>query len=88
MSLMKVIFPAFTGWWAEAQSEMIKFPHGSHDDFVDTLSLFGLGLYLQRRRTPDPKPDKTPKFGTLGWVIENAAKERKRERESVKIGGW
>jgi predicted phage terminase large subunit-like protein len=88
MSLMKVLFPAFTHWWAEAQSEMIKFPHGSHDDFVDTLSLFGLGLYLQRRRTPDPKPEKEAKFGTFAWVIEDAARERKREREHEKSRGW
>jgi predicted phage terminase large subunit-like protein len=88
MSMMKVLFPVFAHWWAEAQSEMIKFPHGSHDDFVDTLSLFGLGLYLQRRHTPPPKPEKEAKYGTFAWVIEDAARERKRERENTKIGGW
>ena len=44
MSMMKVKFPGFSRWWPEAHDQMLKFPQGSHDDFVDTLSLFGVGL--------------------------------------------
>jgi predicted phage terminase large subunit-like protein len=86
MSMMKVSFPGFAHWWPEAHDQMLKFPQGSHDDFVDTLSLFGLGLWLQRGRRKPAKETKEPKFGTLGWVIEDAKRERKRE--NVLTGGW
>ena len=88
MSMMKVVFPGFTRWWPEAHDQMLKFPQGSHDDFVDTLSLFGIGLYRQRGQKRPAKPTKEPKFGTYGWVIEDAARERKRERADVETGGW
>jgi predicted phage terminase large subunit-like protein len=87
MSMMKILFPAFTRWWAEAHDQMIKFPQGVHDDFVDTLSLFGIGLYKQRAQRLPPKPSNDVKFGTYGWVIEESARERKRERE-LTTGGW
>lgn len=88
MSMMKIIFPGFTRWWAEAHDQMLKFPQGAHDDFVDTLSLFGQGLYKVRGHRVPPKESKEPKQGTYGWVIESAEKERKRERENVTMGGW
>jgi hypothetical protein len=86
MSMMKILFPVFTRWWAEAHDQMLKFPQGAHDDFVDTLSLFGIGLFRQRAHRLPPKPSNEPKFGTLGWVIEDAARERKRA--NAKVGGW
>ena len=88
MSMMKILFPGFTRWWAEAHDQMLKFPQGAHDDFVDTLSLFGQGLYKVRGHRSPPKESKEPKQGTYGWVIESAEKERKRERENVTMGGW
>ena len=51
--MMKILFPGFTRWWAEAHDQMLKFPQGAHDDFVDTLSLFGIGP-LQRARPAAP----------------------------------
>ncbi len=86
MSLMKVHFPGFTRWWAEAHDQLLKFPQGVHDDLVDTLSLFGLGLYLARGRKGPPKEPKEPKMGTFGWVIESAKKER--EKANARTGGW
>jgi predicted phage terminase large subunit-like protein len=88
MSMAKVIFPGFARWWAEAHDQLLKFPQGSHDDFVDTLSLFGMGLYRQRGRKLAPKVDTGPKFGTFAWVIEDAKRERKREKANLETGGW
>ena len=88
MSMMKVLFPSFAHWWAEAYDQLLKFPQGAHDDFVDTLALFGIGLYKQRAHRIAPREDKTPKTNTYGWVIESAEKERRRERENIKTGGW
>ena len=86
MSMNKIVFPGFAGWWAAAHDELLKFPQGAHDDFVDTLSLFGYGLFKLRSHRAPPKEDKQPKMLTYGWVIESAERERKRERENA--GGW
>jgi predicted phage terminase large subunit-like protein len=88
MALMKIVFPGFAHWWAEAQDQLLKFPQGAHDDFVDTLSLFGLGLLRQPVMREPPKAEKTPKLLTYGWVIESAKKERDKERENRVTGGW
>jgi predicted phage terminase large subunit-like protein len=87
-AMQKILFPGFTRWWAAAYDQMLKFPQGAHDDFVDTLSLFGIGLFRQRGARLPPKKKDEPKLYTYGWVIESAAKERKNDRESRKIGGW
>lgn len=88
MAMMKVLFPVFARWWAEAHDQLLKFPHGAHDDFVDTLALFGSGLYrLRGRRKLAPKKE-LPKHLTYGWVIESAAKERKLDREHKRMGGF
>lgn len=88
MSMMRVLFPGFTRWWPEARDQMLKFPQGSHDDFVDALALFGAGLNkLRGLRALKPKKNE-PKVLTYGWVIESAKKERDRDREDRKIGGW
>lgn len=54
--------------WDKAVEEMLAFPNGIHDDFVDMLSLFGLGLQSQFGAKPPAAKKEPPKFGTLGWV--------------------
>ena len=88
MTMGKVVFPSFARWWPEAHDQMLKFPQGAHDDFVDALSLFGYGLYKQRGQRAAPREDKKPKLYTFGWVIESAKKEREREKASLTTGGW
>ena len=41
ISMLKVRFPKHAEWWPEMQSEIIRFPHGKHDDQVDCLALVG-----------------------------------------------
>jgi len=88
MSMMKVVFPVFPAWWAEAHDQMLKFPQGSHDDFVDTIALFGIGLHKQRGQRALKKKVEAPRHMTMGWVIDSAARERKTEREHRTVGGW
>jgi predicted phage terminase large subunit-like protein len=54
--------------WDRAVEEMLAFPNGIHDDFVDMLSLFGLGLQSQfgAKRAAPKKAE--PAFGTAGWL--------------------
>lgn len=88
MSMMKVVFPGFTRWWADAHDQMLKFPQGAHDDFVDTIALFGIGLHKQRgQRVMKPKKE-APALMTYGWVIESAKREREQAREHRRAGGW
>lgn len=53
MDMGMVRFPKFATWWNEAENELLTFPGGKNDDFVDALSLFGLGLpKLIKSHTP------------------------------------
>jgi predicted phage terminase large subunit-like protein len=57
--------------WDRAVEEMLAFPNGIHDDVVDMLSLFGLGLQSQFGKKPPPPRKAEPAFGTLNWVKQN-----------------
>ena len=56
----KVKFPAQAQWWQQAQRELLGFPRSDHDDFVDALSLFGLGLEHQIAAQGLPYRAQTP----------------------------
>ena len=47
----KLHLPAWAGWTGRAIEQMLAFPNGTHDDFVDPLALIGMGL--QRQYGPD-----------------------------------
>lgn len=47
VAMGKVYFPSFARWWSEARDQLLKFPHGAHDDFVDALAYIGIGLNQQ-----------------------------------------
>lgn len=73
--------------WDRAVEEMLAFPNGTHDDFVDMLSLFGIGLQSQFGASP-PSPKKAePAFGTLGWVKRQDSWDKVRKRERI-FGGF
>ena len=55
MIMGRVYFPRFTRWFADARDQLLKFPHSGFDDFVDTLSLIGLGLMKQIPARGKPK---------------------------------
>lgn len=44
MAMGLVRFPVFAPWWAKAHAEMMSFPAGTHDDFVDMLAHLGGAL--------------------------------------------
>jgi predicted phage terminase large subunit-like protein len=86
MAMGKVYFPSYAPWFQEARDQLLKFPHGVHDDLVDALAYLGLGMALQVRARPTKAIDKGPAPYTLGW-IKKETRAAEKERAS-KSGGW
>ena len=86
IAMGKVYLPSYAPWYAEARDQMMKFPYGAHDDFVDAISYIGLGLAKQVRARPPKAKDTGPRTGTLGW-IKAQTKAQEKERAS-QTGGW
>lgn len=86
ISMGKVYLPSYAPWYAEARDQMLKFPYGAHDDFVDALAYIGLGLALiVHAKAPATKP-KGPAERTLGWIkAQTRAQEKAR---AARFGGW
>jgi predicted phage terminase large subunit-like protein len=85
MSMGRVYFPRFARWFSDARDQILKFPHSGFDDFVDTLSLIGLGLMKQIPARGKPKAAPAgPQMFTLGWVKENT----KRAQREARLDGW
>lgn len=83
MSLGRVFFPEFAPWWAEAEDEMLNFPNGAHDDFVDFLSLFGIGLGQLMAAEKPASTGKQIKTGTGRWLLHESAAQRQKREPSI-----
>jgi predicted phage terminase large subunit-like protein len=44
MSMGLIKWPTFAPWFQRARREMLLFPNGKHDDFVDFLAHLGAGI--------------------------------------------
>lgn len=86
MAMGYVWFPKGAVWAEKAVNELLAFPNGLHDDFVDTLAYIGLGLQSQFGADVRKKDD-TPKYGTLAWV-KWSSRLHERERERAEAGGF
>jgi predicted phage terminase large subunit-like protein len=87
-SMKMVHFPIWTRWWGEAQDQILKFPNGAKDDFVDTLSLIGLGLSKMRPRQHQKPPEQTVQEGTFRALWAQTKRTERRERERRSLQGW
>lgn len=89
MSMGKVRFPLFASWWNDAKNEMLKFPRGSHDDFVDFLSWIGIGLRRQSAAKAPTRKDNIVELrpGTIQWVKQQTAWKDKKKARANKLGG-
>lgn len=89
MSMRKVRFPAFAPWWGKARSEILKFPFGAHDDFVDWLSWIGLGLMREQGADrPSVNSKVVPITGTIGWVLSSSDRQKRREKMLKSVAGF
>jgi predicted phage terminase large subunit-like protein len=87
VAMGKVYFPKNAVWTERAINEMLAFPNGTHDDFVDALSYIGLGLQYQYRADTPTQKKAEPRFGTLAWVKQQDEWHAKRTAEKS-LGGF
>lgn len=83
----KIKFPRNAPWWPKAKSELLKFPNGRFDDFVDVVSMIGLKL------TTHTSPGKTTyvpkeKPGTFGHLLKQFREDDIRKRAERDRAGW
>lgn len=90
MSMKTVHFPRFAPWWQEAKAQLLRFPFGANDDFVDWLSWIGLGLLKQRRATNTAANDDhdMPPVGSIAWIVKSSILKQRKERLRVSSKGW
>ncbi len=86
MQMGKVLLPEFAFWFPKAQNELLKFPNGAHDDFVDWIAWIGLGLDSEHGASTKKGGPGAPKKGTFGWL--KAATKRRERASKVQLGGW
>ena len=88
MSMHRVRFPEFATWWPDAMREMLMFPGGKTDDFVDFIAHLGAGINSMVRpnaqRRPTPTGMGAPVPITLDWVKRSDAE---RKKDPVRYGG-
>lgn len=78
-----VRFPKFAHWYHDALSQMLSFPVGKHDDFVDALAHLGMGLdKMVKGVSPRIELDFTlrPTELTLKW-LKDSDRRVKRTKE-------
>jgi hypothetical protein len=89
MSMGRVRFPVFANWWPAALHELLMFPGGKTDDFVDFLAHIGMEVMsmvrpvIQKGDGPEDWESGAPRL-TMGWV-KKSDKENRRSR--VKYAG-
>lgn len=89
MNMGMVRFPDFATWWPDAQLEMLKFPNGKHDDFVDALSLIGLGLDIQIPASKSvTKAPEAVIVGTGAWLKQASDRRKKKLKITNSRKGW
>lgn len=82
MSAKMVMFPSYAPGWDKAKHEILTFPGGTHDDFVDALAELGRGLdqmvnaHLTVTATGNTLPQQRL---TVKWIKDSAKRRERRE---------
>ena len=88
MRMQKVRFPRSAPWWPQARAQMLRFPAGAHDDFVDWLAHIGMGLNKEVKPVIRSIPEQKYPSGSIQWILHNA-QARAREGDRLKLRkGW
>lgn len=88
--MRKVHFPREAPWWPDAKRQLLMFPNGAHDDFVDWLSHIGLGLLKQI--APDANPVQNVhsgvRTGSIEWILRQTQARADRQKIEKQAVGW
>jgi hypothetical protein len=85
----KVHFPRFASWCSDARSQMLQFPHGAHDDFVDFMSHIGNGLLQERGASRlSTANDNVVRVGSPEWILRASLRRGQQERREAASRGW
>jgi len=84
--LGKVRFPKYASWWPRMKLQMLKFPYGTHDDFVAFCALIGLGLLKEIPANRAKETERRVKTGTMAWMKQASAATQKLRK--VSNSGW
>jgi len=87
MSMGKVRFPRFAPWYARARSQVLQFPYGAHDDFVDWLAHIGMGLMREQRPHQPEAPPKAYVAPAQKIINDTLKRVGTRQREKA-AAGW
>jgi predicted phage terminase large subunit-like protein len=88
MSMGKVRFPTFAPWWDEAEAELLKFPSGKNDDFVDALAWLGLGLSTMVAPSAiKPKREDMHPPGSMEWILRQTSMQMATAKRA-NTAGW
>jgi predicted phage terminase large subunit-like protein len=88
-AMYQIRVPAFMPWWADALDQLLKFPNGKHDDFVDWLSWIGIGL--DGIAAVEPTITKTVREyrpGSIPWVITQGRRQAEILQFKKRTAGW
>lgn len=88
MSMKKVRFPRFAPWFADAKSQLLRFPYAANDDFVDWLSHIGAGLMKARGQRIRPANTNDAPVGSIQWILQSAKKRARNEERKRANEGW
>ena len=85
----QIKFPDFAAWWPEARVELLKFPNGKHDDFVDFLSIIGMKLQTHLPGKAMKRITR-PEAGTWGDLKRQFEEEERRAQAgwANRTSGW
>lgn len=87
MRMRKVRFPRRAPWWPTARAQLLRFPAGANDDFVDWLAHIGMGLNKEVRPVIRSVPVEKYASGSIQWILANA-QARARNGDKLKARGW
>lgn len=88
MAMQKVFFPVYAPWWPNAKDQILKFPQVAHDDFVDALSLIGMGLMKLHVPKGQREVQQNNRPGTFGWLKQQTKRQNRMISMASSSEGW
>lgn len=87
MSMGMVRLPKQHPLYMQMVDELLKFPHGRFDDFVDVISVIGRGLNKMFGPSKEQPKQSEVKVGTLRWIKQAGDKERAARQRAALMRG-